>query len=120
MSSRIAGVGSLTVDGRQLAVRANLVVSPDPVTREMLAGQDRVHGFREMPRVPYIEADISLQPDFAIEDLVTMVDVTAIAELADGRVFVLREAMYKGETEVNTHDGQHKARFEGVSCDEIQ
>lgn len=120
MAGRIAGIGSLTVDGRQLAVRANLVISPDPVERTMLAGQDRVHGYQELPRVPYIEADLSLQQDLAIEDLVQMVNVTVIAELADGRVFALREGVYKAATEINTHDGQHKARFEGVSCDEIQ
>ena len=119
MAGRIAGVGSLTIDGRQVAVRANLTVSPDPVERTMLAGQDRVHGYQELPRVPFIEADLSLDVQLAIEDLVLMVDVTVIAELADGRTFALREAMYKGGTEINTHDGTHKARFEGVSCDEI-
>jgi Phage tail tube protein len=120
MTDRIAGVGSLTVDGVQIATRANLTVSPDPVEREMLAGQDRVHGYREMPRVPYIETDSSLQVDFPIESLILMINVTVIADLADGRIFVLREGVYKAPTEINTHDGQFKIRFEGVSCEEIQ
>lgn len=120
MSNRIAGVGSLTVDGITVAVKANLVISPDPVERTMIAGQDRVHGYQELPRVPYIEADLSLQENLAIEDLVAMVEVTVIATIADGRSFALRRAMYKAATEINTHDGMHKARFEGFSCEEIR
>lgn len=120
MGNRIAGIGSLTVDGRQLAVRANMVIQPDPVERTGIAGQDRVHGYSEMPRVPSIEADCSLQPDLAIEDLAAYTNASVVAALADGRIFVLREAWYRMGSEVNSQEGQFRVRFEGNSCTEVQ
>ena len=117
----IAGIGTLTVDGNQLAVRANLTISPDPVVREGIAGQDRVHGYREMPRTPYIEADLSIQAVQAVSNL--LLDIlgssTIVAMLADGRTFQLNQAWYLGATEINAADGQYKAKFEGFSCVEI-
>jgi len=120
MGIRIAGVGSLTIDGRQIAVKANLTVSPDPVERDGISGQDRVHDYKEMPRVPYIEADFSMQPDFAMEDLPPMTNSTVVAQMADGRIFVLRQSWYKAPADINSQEGQYRARFEGVACDEVQ
>ena len=120
MGDRIAGIGSITVDGTQLALRANLTVSPSPIEREGLAGQDRVQGFREMPRVPYIEADISVTKDLNVSSLDTQTDVTVVAGFADGRIWVLRNAWYRPPSDVNTHDGLFRARWEGLSCGEIQ
>jgi Phage tail tube protein len=117
----IAGIGTLTVDGVQLALRANLTVSPDPVEREGIAGQDRVHGYREMPRVPFMEAEISLQQVQVVTDLVNNVvgDSTVVAMLADGRTFQLNQAWYRGATEIASQEGQYRARFEGFTCFEI-
>lgn len=115
----IAGVGSLTLDGTQLAVKANMTISPSPLTREGIAGQDRVHGYKEMPAVPWMEADLSVQHGFPIEDMNLDVDSTLVAQLADGRVYVLRNCWYVGRTEINTQDGQYRARFEGFACQEI-
>src|SRR5262245_24513575 len=106
MANRIAGIGSITVDGTQYALRANLVISPDPVEREGLAGQDRVHGFRELPRVPFIEADLSVTPDTTVEDFVTnfVGNSTVVAAMADGRTFALHQAWFKAPSDINTHD----------------
>jgi hypothetical protein len=62
MAQRIAGIAFLTVDGDQMALRGNFTVSPSPVERTMIAGQDGVHGYQELPRVPYIEGDLSTVP----------------------------------------------------------
>ncbi|MBO4220817.1 phage tail tube protein [Bradyrhizobium neotropicale] len=67
MAQRIAGIAFLTVDGTQLAVRGNFTVSPSPVERTMIAGQDGAHGYQELPRVPYIKADLSTLPGFYLE-----------------------------------------------------
>lgn len=117
----IAGIGTLSIDGTQWALRANLTVSPDLVTREGLAGEDRVHGYRESPRVPFIEAELSLQPNQAVTDLALGVvgDSTVVAMLADGRTFQLNQAWYKGESSIVAQDGQWLAHFEGMTCFEI-
>ena len=117
----IAGIGILTVDGIQMALRANMTVSPDSVEREGIAGQDRVQGYRELPRVPYIEAELSLQQSQVITDLALQIvgDSTVVSLLADGRTFQLNQAWYRGATEIASQEGQYRVRFEGMSCFEI-
>jgi hypothetical protein len=117
----IAGIGTLTVDGVQMALRANMTVSPDMVVREGIAGQDRIHGYRELPRVPYIEAELSLQQFQNVTDLAINIvgDSTVVALMADGRTYQLNGAWYKGETEIQSQEGQYRVRFEGLTCFEI-
>jgi hypothetical protein len=119
MASRFAGIAYVKVDGRQLPLRGNFTVSPSPLQRAGIAGQDGVHGFSEVPRVPYIEGDVSLTPDVSIEDLDDITGATVQADLANGKSYVLREAWTVSAFELNTHDGQTRVRFEGVSCHEI-
>lgn len=119
MAQRIAGIAYLKVDGAQYPLRGNFTVSPSPVERTGIAGQDYVHGFTELPRVPFIEGDVSLVPGLSIEAVGAIVNATVTAELANGKTYVLREAWCKAAFELQTHDGQTRVRFEGISCDEI-
>jgi len=115
----IAGTAFLKVDGSMYPLRGNLTVSATPFERTGIAGQDNVHGYQELPRVPYIEADVSTQPEVSTEFLETVVNATVTAELINGKSYVLRNAWTKGPIDVNTADGQFRIRFEGVQCDEI-
>ena len=119
MAQRIAGIATLTIDGQQMAVRANFTVSPSIVERTMLAGQDGIHGYQELPRIPYIEADISTLPDFNVADLANQVDATVVAQLANGRNYQLTNATCKDGVEINTRDGQFRVRWEGLACREF-
>jgi len=115
----IAGIATLTIDGTQLALKANCVISCSLLERDGISGQDRVHGYREMPRVPYIEADISVQHGQSIMNFDTIVDSTLVAEIADGRTFSLNNCWYCGRTELASQEGQWRTRFEGMTCVEI-
>jgi len=119
MAQRIAGIAFLTVDGTQLALRGNFTVSPSPVERTMIAGQDSVHGYQELPRVPYIEGDLSTMPGEYLEDLLLQTDSTVVAQLANGMQYTLTGATCKGGFENNTRDGQVRVRWEGVTCQEV-
>src|SRR6516162_9144322 len=119
MAQRIAGIAFLKVDGNQFPLRGNFTVSPSPLERAGIAGQDYVHGFSELPRVPYIEGDVSTTPQLSIDALDAMTNVTITAELANGHTYVLREAWCKSAQEINTREGQTRVRFEGISCDEV-
>jgi hypothetical protein len=100
-------------------LKGNLTVSSSPVERNGIAGQDYVHGYQELPRVPYIEGDVSTLPEVLIEDLEQVTDGVVTADLVNGRSYVLSHAWTKGPIEINTHDGQFRIRFEGVYCDEL-
>ena len=120
MANRIAGVAFLKVDGRQYALRGSFTVSPSAVEREGIAGQDRVHGFKETPRVPYISGDLSLVPELSLEELEKITNATVTAELANGNSYVLRDAWTTAAFEADTGEGQVTVKWEGVSCDEIR
>jgi hypothetical protein len=115
MPQKIAGVAYLTAGGVQMRLRGNFTVSHSMVERTMLAGQDGIHGFQELPRIPFMEADISTTPDFDITALDGQVGVTVVAILADGWTFQMTDAICKGGLEQTTRDGQVKVRWEGVN-----
>jgi hypothetical protein len=50
----IAGTAYLKVDGQMYPLKGSLTVSITSVERNGIAGQDYVHGYQELPRVPYI------------------------------------------------------------------
>lgn len=115
----IAGTAYLKVDGAMFPLKGSLTVSITPVERTGIAGQDYVHGYQELPRVPYIEGDVSTLPEVSTEFLEGITDATVTAELVNGHTYVLRNAWTKGPVEINTHDGQFRIRFEGVDGDEL-
>jgi len=118
MSKKVAGVCYLKVDGTQYALRGSLTVSPDDIEREGVAGQDGVHGYKETPRVPSISADISDTDGLSLEALRAITDATVTAELATGKVYVLRNAWTKAGHELDTTEGQVSVTFEGMKCEE--
>jgi Phage tail tube protein len=119
MAQRFAGIAFLVVDGNQIALRGNFTVSPSAVERTMIAGQDAVHGYQELPRVPYIEGDISMLPGINVEDLLRQTDSTVLAQLANGKQYSLQNATCKGGFDLNTRDGQFRCRWEGIVCHEM-
>ena len=48
----IAGTAYLKVDGAMYPLKGSLTVSISAVERNGIAGQDYVHGYQELPRVP--------------------------------------------------------------------
>lgn len=119
MALRVAGTAFLTVNGEQLALRGNLTISPSPVERTMLAGQDGVHGYQELPRVPYVEGDFTTMPDLLMEDLDGMVNETVVVQAANGRIYSFTEAVCTAGLEPNLRDGQVRVRWDCVTCEEI-
>jgi hypothetical protein len=119
MAERFAGIALCMVDGNQMALRGNFTVSPSVIERTMIAGQDGIHGYQELPRVPYIEGDISTVPALNLADLANQVNVTVVAQLANKKQYTLGQACSKAGFDANTRDGQVRVRWEGVTCSEI-
>ena len=119
MAQRIAGIAQLFVNGVLVALRGNFMVSPSSIERTMLAGQDRVHGYQELPRVPFIEGDISTMPDVPLSTFEQQTSTQVVAILANGMQYTLMEASCKAGFEANARDGQARIRWEGTRCDEV-
>ena|SRR5215831_2984907 len=116
MAQKIAGVAHLMIDGRLYSLRGNFTVSPTRWERTMIAGQDAIHGYQELPRVPYIEGDLSTVRDLSLATLEAQTDSTVSAQLANGKQYTLHEATCKAGFEENTRDGQVRVRWEGTVC----
>jgi hypothetical protein len=119
MAQRFAGIATLSVGSIQIWVRGNFTVSATALERTMLAGQDGIHGYQELPRVPWIEADLSTVPGLRVADLMAETNVTVTAILANGYTYTLTGATCKGGMENNTRDGQMRVRWEGLACQEF-
>lgn len=119
MAKRVAGTCFLKADGNQYPLRGNFTVSPSRLERAGIAGLDRVHGYSENPRVPFIEGDVTLDPALSIEALEAVTDATITAQLANGKTYTLFEAWTKAAFELNGHDGMVRVRFEGTNASEF-
>lgn len=115
----IAGTAFVKADDQQFPLKGSLTVSPSMVEREMISGQDRVHGYKEMPRVPFVEMTVSTLGELSLERIEAMTGVTVTAELKNGRVYVFRNATCTAAFEIDTEEGQFTVKFEGESCDEL-
>lgn len=122
MGERISGVCFLKIDGAQLPLKGSFSYSLGRPTREGVVGPDEVHGFKEMPTVPYIEGPITNTSVVDLDAISKVTDATVTLELANGKVIVLRNAWVtnpdglKGDSEEGTVD----LRLEGKSADEVK
>jgi hypothetical protein len=119
MAQRVAGIATIKVNGRQYALKGNFTVSPDSIEREEVAGQDFVHGFKETPRAPFIEGDLTLTRDLSIVELRRFTAATVQADLSNGHSYVLRDAFTTSAHDIDTAEGQVRVRFAGLSCIEM-
>jgi hypothetical protein len=116
MGIPVAGTAFMFVNGAQYPLRGNFLIGPSRVERAGISGQDKVHGYSELPVVPYISGDITTTPDMDWDALEQMTDVTVQANLINGQSYVLRNAWVANRRELNTRDGQANVRFEGMDC----
>lgn len=119
MAQRIGGIAYVKYDSKQLPLKGNFQVTPSSTKRTGVAGQDGVHGYTEMPVVPSISGEISTTSDVSVEELDAITNATITAELANGKVYVLREAWTESAHVIDTAEGKIAIKFEGVSCDEF-
>lgn len=117
--NKIAGTCYVKVNAKVMTLGGTVTVSPSSVEREGKAGLSGVVGYVEKPRVPYIEVEAMTDPATKASDYDDITDATVTAELANGRVYILRNAWSTAASEINAAEGTFTKRFEGLSCDEI-
>lgn len=119
MTQRRAGLISFAVDGVRYEAEGAFTTNLGEPKKEMLVGSDGVHGYKEEPQVPFIDGKLRDSDTFDRRAFVQMKDKTVTLEQANGKVFVLRDAVYAGDGTMDSGDGTMDVRFEGVSADEI-
>ena len=117
---RVGGIIFVKVDGTLFNAKGAFDYKLGVLKREAVAGQDAIHGFKEVPQVPMIEGTITDDSNLNLQSLLETRDATVTIELANGKVIVLQEAWYAADGNVNTEEGEVEVRFEGISAEEIK
>ena len=118
--NRIGGTISLKVDGDMYFVKGDFTYNIGKPKKEGVVGPDRVHGYKEVAQIPFIEGEITDRAEMSLDTLLNIDGATIMLELANGKVIALREAWYASEGTVNTGEGNIGARFQGMSAEEIR
>lgn len=119
-TNRRGGIIFLKVDSVQYSAKGNFTYNIGAPKREAIVGHDEVHGYKELPQVPFIEGEITDKDDMDLATLLNAKDATVTLELANGKVITLREAWFAGEGTGNTEEGNIPVRFEGLSGEEVR
>lgn len=117
---RRGGTIFLKVDGAIHSAKGSFSYNIGSPMREAIVGADVVHGYKETPQVPFIEGEITDNPDLDLAALTTGKELTVTLELANGKVISLREAWFAGEGTGNTEEGNIGVRWEGLTGEEIK
>lgn len=118
--NRIGGIISLKINGDMYFAKGNFTYNLGKPKKEGVVGSDRVHGYKEVPQVPFIEGEITDRNELNLEDLVTLDNATVTLELSNGKVIMLREGWYASEGTGNTEEGNIGLRIEGMSAEEVR
>ena len=118
-NQRKGGIIQLQVDGEILEAKGNFSYNLGRPEREPILGADTVHGYMEKPRVAFVEGEITDRGNLNLANLSQLTDVTVTLTLANGKVFVLRDAWSAGEWSGNTDEGNISVRFEGIGAEEV-
>ena len=118
---RRAGLFDLKINGQVYYAKGNFTYGLGGVKREaMMASNGQVIGFKEVAQAPYIEGEISDDIGLNLKTFFNIEGATVSLELCNGKVIVLREAWYAGESKVEVNEGNIPVKFEGLDCDEVK
>jgi len=115
MANRIGGILFIKADGVSLRAKGSWTINPGINKKEMVPGADGVHGYTEKPQVSSISGIITDSNDLDVEALYRTVDATITAELANGKMFVCEQAVFSGDGESTTEEGEITAEFQGIN-----
>ena len=119
-NNRVGGIISLKIDGDMHFAKGDFTYNLGLPKKEGVVGSDRVHGYKEVPQIPFIEGEITDRQEMSLEALMSINDSTITLELANGKVIALREAWNAAEGTGNTGEGNIGVRFEGMSAEEVR
>jgi hypothetical protein len=114
-TNRLAGVAYLSVDGQSYMLAGELSYSTASYARDTKGGQDKIHGYSEKPRAPYIVATLRDAGSLTLSDFNDMTKNTITLELANGKTVIGRDMWTVDAQEVKTEEGTFEVRWEGFT-----
>ena len=119
VANRLAGTATLTIDGVSFMITKTQYMC-GKVTREALKGQDGIHGYSEMPQVPYIKGTFRDARFVSLTQINAITNSTAILVLANGKTIIGTNVFTSEAQEVDTVEGTFDVTFNAMQMDEQQ
>ena len=119
MSNRRAGTLFIQVDGVQYDAKGEFTDNLGAPKRDAIVGPDQVHGYKELPKTPFIEGALTDEKSLDLKKFQNIDNATVTAQYANGKTFVLREAWYCADGDRTSEEAEVQLRFEGKSAEEI-
>jgi len=116
---RVAGVLFVKIDGTQYNAKGSFTSNDGSPKREMIVGADQPHGHKELPQVAFIDGMFTDTSDLDIKGLKAIVNGTVTLQYANGKTFVLRNAVYAADGDLTSEEAELQVRFEGLSGEYI-
>ncbi len=116
---RRAGFVELKVDGEMQDAKGDFEYNLGAEKREPVVGTDAVHGYKATPQVPFIKGAITDKGTLDLRALVTGTGLTVNLTVGNGKMFVLRDAWYAGDGNVNTDEAEIEVEWHGLSAEEV-
>ncbi len=113
------GIIQLQINGEVYDAKGNFTYNLGRAKRDAIVGADRVHGYKEMPQVAFLEGEITDRGGLDLSALVTTTDATLTMRLPNGKTFTLRNAWFASEGTGNTEEGNIAVRFEAEIGEEV-
>lgn len=113
--ARIAGTTYFKIDGEQLSLTGGITVPLNTTVNDDVIGLDGSIDTKETHRAPFIKGTFKIPADFPIDKVTQSKNMTATAELATGKVYVLRGAWLHGEADHNAEEGTADLEFHGAT-----
>jgi hypothetical protein len=117
---RRSGTVFFKIDGQVYETIASINYNIGKPKREALVGHDTVHGYKELPQVPFCELEIRDSSTLDLDVLLTAKDATITIELANEKTIVFRNAWYAGEGTIGSEEANIQCRFEALAAEEVR
>ncbi|WP_337049769.1 phage tail tube protein [Serratia fonticola] len=109
----LAGTAYVSVDGMTIMVAGQFKYSAGRFKRETLIGMDGVHGYKETFIAPYISCQVRDSGSLVVADFNNQVNVTIVAELANGKTVIGSGMWIVDQQEVDSEDAVFSVKWEG-------
>lgn len=120
MGTRIAGLFELKANGTTLSAMGTFTFNLGQPKREGVRDSRSTVGYTEMPQTPYLEGAITDYSDLYVkEDILNATDATVTLKAGNGKTYMLENAWYAGDGDIDMEKGEVQVRFEGLDAEEM-
>jgi len=108
---RVGGIIQFKADGDILTAKGEFTYDLGGVQREEVVGSDQTVDYKEEPVAAFVEGAITDRQDLDMASVHAMAGVTVTLLLANGKTVVFANAVYAGDRQVSTEEGEANVKF---------